>query len=92
MAGSVADHALHVVAHLFRCDRPGNGKAKEIRGDNRHQLYREQIDEFEARIALVDVVEDQVRLVLEQALPWSRDGFEMKVQPCAGTIIEKTSQ
>jgi hypothetical protein len=79
MAGGIADHTLHVAAHLFRCDRAGNGKAQKIRGDNRHKLYRKQIHEFQAGIALVNVVKDQVRLVLEQAFPWSRDGFEMKV-------------
>jgi hypothetical protein len=37
-------------------------------------------------------MEDEVRLVIEQALPRSGDGFEMKMQPGAGTAIEKTAK
>src|ERR1700692_2280095 len=29
MAGGIADHALHVAAHLFRRDGSGNGKTQE---------------------------------------------------------------
>src|SRR5580692_5461482 len=71
MARGVADYALHVIAHLLRRDRRRNGKAQEVRRDHRYMLDDKQIDEFEPRIALVDVVKDEVRLVLEQTLPGS---------------------
>jgi hypothetical protein len=44
----------------------GNGRKF---GHDRNQRAGKQIDEFQPRIAFVDVVDDEVRLIVEQPLP-----------------------
>ena len=64
----IADDALHMSAHLLGRDRFRNGKRQEIRRHDRKQRVGKQIDEFEPRIAFVDVVDNEVRLIVEQPL------------------------
>ena len=63
-----------------------------MRRHHRDEPHGAEIDEVEARIALVDVMEDQVGLAVEQPLPGSGDGLEMQMQPRAGTIVEEAAQ
>src|SRR6202043_4021136 len=76
----VADDALHGVAHLLGRDRPRYRERQEIRRHHRDEANGAEIDEIQSRIALVDVVDDQVRLVVEQALPRTGYRLEMQVQ------------
>ena len=91
-ARGVADHALHVVAHPFRRDRAGDRKLQEAGRHHRHQPHAEQIDEFEARVALVDVMQDEIRLVVEQAFPGSGQRLEMEMEPRARAAVEEAAQ
>jgi hypothetical protein len=51
-------YALHVIAHLLLRDRSRDGKAEEARRHHRHDFRCEEIDEFEPRVGLVDVMQD----------------------------------
>jgi hypothetical protein len=55
-------------------------------------LHREQVDKIETRIRLVDVMEDEVGLLVEQALPGAGDSFEMEMQPGARAAVEESPQ
>ena len=91
-ARAVADHALHLVAHLLGCDRVGHRKRQEARGRHRNDLHAEEIDVFEACVALVDVMDDEIGLAVEQALPRPGDRLEMQVEPRARAGVEEAAQ
>src|ERR1700730_12193691 len=53
----VSDDALDVVTHLFRGDLIGNRKWQEIRCDHRHDRNGVKIEELEAGVTLVDMMD-----------------------------------
>src|SRR4029077_4477545 len=85
----IADEAPDQTAHFFRRDPIGNRERQEIRRHDRNNVASEQIDEFKARIALVDMMDDEVRLVIEQPLPRTGNRLEMQVQMRRGAAIEE---
>src|SRR5262249_5340976 len=51
-----------------------------------------EIHVLEARVALVDVVQDEVGLAVEQALPGSRERLEMQMQSGVWAAVEEAAQ
>src|SRR5437867_1444080 len=87
LACAVADHTLHTVAHFVRRDRSRYRKSQEPGSHYRNEAHREKIDVLKARIALVDVVKNEIHLTLEEAFPRPRDRLEVQMQPCARAAV-----
>src|SRR4051812_5146277 len=92
MARRVSDDALGNVAHHLRRDRRSDGKRQEAGCDDRHDRYRAEIDPFQTGIGFVDPMQDQVRLVVEQTLPWSGDGLVVDMQSRRRPLYEEGAQ
>ncbi len=85
----IADDALSVISHLFRCNRIRYWERQKTWRDDGHERDRAQIDKLQARIALVDMMDDQIRLAIEQTLPGTGNRFEIEMQACAAAAVEE---
>ena len=81
MARGVADDALRVIAHMLGRDGIRVREGEEVRRHRRGEPHGAEINGVEARIALVDVADDQVGLAVEQALAGTGDRREMEMKP-----------
>ena len=88
----VANHALDVAAHLFRCDLIRHGHPKKSRRNHRNDAHGEQVDELQSRVGFVDVMDDEMGVAIEQSLPGSSDGLDMQMQPGSRMFIEEGAQ
>ncbi len=90
VAGGVADNALHLGLQPIRS--LAGWRIDEAGRRDRRQRHREQIDEFQPRVRLVDVVQDQVGLAIEQPLPGSGNGLEVQVQTRGRVVVEEPAK
>jgi hypothetical protein len=92
VARRVADHALDVAAHLLGRDLLGDGHAQESRRHHRDERDGTEINEFEPRIRLVDMVDDQIGVAVEEPLPRTGDGLDVEMQAGSRMAIEKGAE
>jgi hypothetical protein len=92
MARGVADHALGGFAQLLGRDCTRQLERQKAGRHHRHEGHLAQVHPFEARVALVDAVQDQIGLAVEQALARAADGFKVQVQPRARTLRKEAAQ
>ena len=88
----VAQDGLREGAQPRRRERPGRDEREEAGRDDRHHRHGAEVEPFEALVGLVDAMHDEVRFVVEEALPRPRDGFVVELDPRSRVTREEATQ